>query len=106
MKKLTTIFLISIMLLTFSNITSASFFGDIFKDIFGELDKGHWSEKRGNAIEARCKVEYTQLDLATGIEKNVKHTAQYIFIEMSKVEDVMTLFLLSFSQLFILSVKS
>jgi hypothetical protein len=77
MKKLTTTFLISLTLLTFSNIAFGGFFGDIFNDIFGELDKGHWNEKRGEANNVRCKVEYTQLDLATGLEKNIKHTAQY-----------------------------
>jgi hypothetical protein len=79
MKKILTTFLISLTLLTFSNTASASFFGDIFKDIFGDFgepaDKNPFGEKHGDVIEARCKVEYTQLDLATGLEKNIKYTA-------------------------------
>jgi hypothetical protein len=71
MKKLLTIFLI---LLTFSNTALAGFFG-FFKDVADLMfdpAKSKISDKN-----VRCKVEYTQLDLSTGLEKNVKHTAQY-----------------------------
>jgi hypothetical protein len=88
MKKLITTFLI---LFTFSNYTVAGFFGDFFKDIFSKPGETPWSEKHLNTSEARCKVEYTQLDLATGLEKNVKHTTQYVFIDMPKEEDIMYL---------------
>jgi hypothetical protein len=77
------------MLLTFSNITSASFFGNLFKELFGELDDSRFSEKRGEVNNVRCKVEYTQLDLATGIEKNVKHTDQYVIIDISEGDDIL-----------------
>jgi hypothetical protein len=73
MKKLTT-FLILLTILTFSNTASAGFFGDIFKELFGEE---HPLEEHGGVNNVRCKVEYTQLDLATGLEKNVKHTTQF-----------------------------
>jgi hypothetical protein len=73
MKKLT-MFLILLTILTFSNTASAGFFGDIFKELFGEE---HPLEERGGVNNVRCKVEYTQLDLATGLEKNVKHTTQF-----------------------------
>jgi hypothetical protein len=91
MKKLTTTFLISLTLLTFSNIAFGGFFGDIFNDIFGELDKGHWNEKRGEVNNVRCKVEYTQLDLATGLEKNVEYIVQYALIEIDDEDNVMYL---------------
>jgi hypothetical protein len=81
MKKISIIFLILFTLLTFSNVASASFFSDVFSDVFkelfGESDKSPWNEKRGGVNNVRCKVEYTQLDLATGLEKTVKHTVQY-----------------------------
>jgi hypothetical protein len=70
------IFLISITLLTFSNTASAGFFGDIFKDIFGDFKKSSISN-RGSVNSVRCKVEYTQLDLSTGLETVVKHTSQF-----------------------------
>jgi hypothetical protein len=76
MKKISKIFLISLTLLTFSNTASAGFFDDIF-DFFG-IDKNPPSTiKRGDVNYIRCKVEYTQLDLSTGLEKTVKHTVQY-----------------------------
>jgi hypothetical protein len=34
-------------------------------------------EKNGNINHIRCKIEYTQLDLNTGLEKTVKHTSQF-----------------------------
>jgi hypothetical protein len=94
MKKISTIFLISLTLLTFNNTASAGFFGDIFKDIFGEPNKNPLplgEEEHTDTIEARCMVEYTQLDLSTGLEKNVKHTVQYVMIEMATVDDVLHL---------------
>jgi hypothetical protein len=92
MKKISTTFLISLTLLTFSNSVSAGFFGDIFKDIFGgPADKNLFGEKDADVVEVRCKVEYTQLDLSTGLEKKIKHTAQYIKIEMATVDDVLHL---------------
>jgi hypothetical protein len=77
------IFLILFILLTFSNTTSASFFGDIFKDIFGENDESFFGEKHGNVNKVRCKVEYTQLDLSTGLEKTVKHFVQYEIVYLA-----------------------
>jgi hypothetical protein len=78
MKKLLTTFLISLTLLTFSNTASAGFFGDIFKGVFGDTEKpSDVIGGLGNVNTVRCKVEYTQLDLTTGLEKTVKHTAQY-----------------------------
>jgi hypothetical protein len=85
MKKLTT-FLILLTILTFSNTASASFFGDIFKELFGEE---HPTEEHGGVNNVRCKVEYTQLDLATGLEKTVKHTDQYRLIDMMAGADVL-----------------
>jgi hypothetical protein len=73
MKKISTTFLI---LFIFSNTTSAGFFGDIFKDFFGDFKKPSLTSK-GDVNNVRCKVEYTQLDLTTGLEKIIKHTAQY-----------------------------
>jgi hypothetical protein len=78
MKKLTTTFLILFTLLTFSNSVSASFFEDFYKTIFGDIEKpSDIVGNSGNVNNVRCKVEYTQLDLATGLEKTVKHTDQY-----------------------------
>jgi hypothetical protein len=95
MKKLITIFLISITLLTFSNNSSAGFFGDVFEVLFGSFNEDPGREPgtdgRGFVNNARCKVEYSQLDLATGLEKNVKYTVQYDLTNMSKDEDVMQL---------------
>jgi hypothetical protein len=80
MKKIK-IFLISLTLLTFSNTVSAGFFGDIFEVVFGKSDEETgeepWIKGHGSIDEVRCKVEYAQLDLTTGLEENVKHTAQY-----------------------------
>jgi hypothetical protein len=83
MKKILTTFLISLTLLTFSNSASAGFFGDIFKDFFGDFKKPSTTE-RGGVNNVRCMVEYTQLDLSTGLEKTVKHTAQYLIIALAK----------------------
>jgi hypothetical protein len=92
MKKLLTTFLISLTLLTFSNSVSASFFGDIFKGIFGgPADKNPFGEKHSDATEVRCMVEYTQLDLSTGLEKKIKHTAQYMMIKLDQKEEVLHL---------------
>jgi hypothetical protein len=71
------IFLILFILLTFNNSAFAGFFGDIFKDIFGKNDESFFGENHGDVNSIRCKVEYTQLDLSTGIEKTVKHTIQH-----------------------------
>jgi hypothetical protein len=91
MKKLT-IFLISLMLLTFNNNASASFFGDIFKDLFGDTWKPNDFLENSNSVNnVRCKIEYTQLDLATGLEKNVKYTAQYSVDDIAKGTDVLYL---------------
>jgi hypothetical protein len=76
MKKILTTFLILFILLTFSNTASAGFFGDIFKDFFGDFKKPSTSN-RGNVNSVRCKVEYTQLNLSTGLETVVKHTSQF-----------------------------
>jgi hypothetical protein len=75
MKKI--LFLISLTLLTFSNTASGGFFGDVFKTVFGDSFKKSSTEYKGNANNARCKVEYTQLDLSTGLETVVKHTIQH-----------------------------
>jgi hypothetical protein len=92
MKKILTTFLISLTLLTFNNSASASFFGDIFKELFGDPSENPFGEKHlDDAIEVRCMVEYTQLDLSTGLEKKIKHTAQYIMLEMDQKEDVLHL---------------
>ena len=94
MKKLT-IFLISLTLLTFSNTVSAGFFGDIFEVVFGKSDEKTgeepWIEGSGIVNNVRCKIEYTQLDLATGLEKTVEHTDQYNIVDMAFNEDVMSL---------------
>jgi hypothetical protein len=90
MKKISTIFLISLTLLTFSNSVFAGFFGDIFKDFFGDFKKPSLVRK-GDVNNVRCMVEYTQLDLSTGIEKNVKHTAQYDLILLSRETNVLYL---------------
>jgi hypothetical protein len=75
MKKLTTIFLI---LFAFSNNIFASFFGDIFRGVGGYFTK----EYAIVVTNVRCKVEYTQLDLTTGIEKSIKHTAQFYLFHL------------------------
>jgi hypothetical protein len=69
------IFLILFILLTFNNSASAGFFGDIFGNFK--------NEERGGVNKVRCKVEYTQLDLSTGLEKTVKHTAQYRILRIA-----------------------
>jgi hypothetical protein len=77
MKKLLTIFLI---LFFFSNNVFAFSFGDIFKSI-----KKHFvSEFYLGTSDARCKVEYTQLDLNTGIEKSIKYTSQFFLDYLPK----------------------
>jgi hypothetical protein len=89
MKRLTVIFLI---LFAFSNTASASFFGDILNSIFGDLKKSsELLEGHGSVDNVKCKVEYTQLDLATGLEKNVKHTYQYNIKLIAKNDNVMYL---------------
>jgi hypothetical protein len=83
MKKLLTIFLISLTLLTFSNTASASFFSDIFRELFGDIEKpSDIVEDSGGINNVRCKVEYTQLDLATGLEKKVKHDKQHSMVSL------------------------
>jgi hypothetical protein len=69
MKKLTTRFLILFILLILNNSVSASFFGDIYREAKSTYKEYH---------QIRCKVEYTQLDLATGLEKVVKNTVQFV----------------------------
>jgi hypothetical protein len=58
--------------LTFSNISSAGFLG---------ID-GWFSDE-----EARCRIKYTQLDLATGLEKNIKITVQFEDYELNNFDD-------------------
>jgi hypothetical protein len=85
MKKLTR-FLILFILLIFSNYSSASFFGDIFREIISthkEYFKIKSTHKEYFAI--RCKVEYTQLDLTTGLEKVIKNTIQF---ELEPIENL------------------
>jgi hypothetical protein len=91
MKRLATIFLILFTILTFNNTASAGFFGDIFKELFGELDKEFWNEERGGVNNVRCKIEYTQLDLTTGLEKTVKHTSQFEIKTVAKDTNIMYL---------------
>jgi hypothetical protein len=67
MKKLIR-FLILSTLLVLSNYASASFFGDILREIQSTYKEYY---------EIRCKIEYTQLDLNTGLEKVIKHTIQF-----------------------------
>jgi hypothetical protein len=91
MKKLTTTFLISLMLLTFSNSVFAGFFGDIFKELFGDGFKKPTLTKFGRVYEIRCKVEYTQLDLSTGLETIIKHSDQYRVLDIAKGTDALNL---------------
>jgi hypothetical protein len=78
MKKILTTFLISLTLLTFSNTSFAGFFGDIIKEFFGEpKSPSDLTVHKSDVDEVRCKIEYTQLDLATGLEKKIKHTTQF-----------------------------
>jgi hypothetical protein len=88
MKKLLIMFLI---LFTFSNTASAGFFGDIFKELFGDGFKKPTTAEHGDVNSVRCMVEYTQLDLATGLEKNVKYTDQYILLVMVAGTDILYL---------------
>jgi hypothetical protein len=94
MKKLA-IFLISLTLLTANNNAYAGFFGDVFEVVFGKSDEKTseepWIEGRGMVNNVRCKIKYTQLDLATGLEENVEYTDQYDLSNMTKNEDVMSL---------------
>jgi hypothetical protein len=61
-----------LIILTFSNYVFAFSLGNIFVK----------EEKRTSNI--RCKVEYTRLNLITGIETFKKHTAQFDLDRMSK----------------------
>jgi hypothetical protein len=79
------------MLLTFSNTAFAGFFGDIFEELFGGGFKEPTTAARGDINNIRCKVEYTQLDLATGLEKRIEHTDQYVIVEMPKGYDILYL---------------
>jgi hypothetical protein len=85
------IFLISIMLLTFNNSASAGFFGDIFKELFGDGFKDPTTSESGGVNNVRCRIEYTQLDLNTGLEKTVKHTSQFEIKTIAKDTDIMYL---------------
>jgi hypothetical protein len=87
MKKLTTTFLILLTILTFSNSASAGFFDYIFGDFF----KPKTISDSGRANNVRCKVEYTQLDLATGLEQTVKHTDQNALIATAEADNVLYL---------------
>jgi hypothetical protein len=87
MKKIIIFLFIAVI---FSNNSSAGFFGDAFKVIFGESKKPSVRDhSRANNI--RCKVEYTQLDLATGLEKTVKHTEQYEKINIAEDSSILYL---------------
>jgi hypothetical protein len=90
MKKILTTFLILFILLTFSNTVSAGFFGDIFKDFFGDFKKPSTIEI-GGVNNVRCKVEYTQLDLTTGLEIVVNHTSQFEVKTIAKDTNIMYL---------------
>jgi hypothetical protein len=91
MKKLTT-FLILFTLLTFGNTASASFVSDIFRELFGDIEKpSDIVEDSGGINNVRCKVEYTQLDLATGLEKTVKHTDQYATFDSAEESSILYL---------------
>jgi hypothetical protein len=83
MQRLITIFLISLTFLTFSNTASGGFFGDVFEAFFGDTFTGGSNKvfpsttySMEEPTNVRCKIEYTQLDLNTGIEKYVKYTVQ------------------------------
>jgi hypothetical protein len=78
MKKILTTFLISLTLLTFNNTAFAGF----FSDLIGVKKPTMYS--RGKVNHIGCKVEYTQLDLTTGLEKTVKHFVQY---EITRIAD-------------------
>jgi hypothetical protein len=89
MKRLVITFLI---LFTFSNYASGGFFGDIFKELFDNVEKPFdILGNSGNVNNVRCKVEYTQLDLATGLEKTVKYTDQHNVDDIAKGTNVMYL---------------
>jgi hypothetical protein len=90
MKKILTTFLISLTLLTFSNTAFGGFFGDFVNDFLGDFKKsiGISGSKVNNV---RCKVEYTQLNLATGLEKTVKYTNQHNVDDLAKGTDVLYL---------------
>jgi hypothetical protein len=79
------------IVLTFSNTASAGFFGDIFKELFGGSFKEPTTSESGGVNNVRCKVEYTQLDLNTGLEKTVKHTEQYPMVNMVEGDDLLYL---------------
>jgi hypothetical protein len=75
MKKISTRFLILIILLTFNNTASASFFSDMYDKFRKVFDTKEL--KRYAVGDVRCKVEYTQLDLNTGLETVVKYTSHF-----------------------------
>jgi hypothetical protein len=91
MKKLS-IFLISLMLLTFSNSASSGFFGDIFKELFGDSkNPADFLQNRDKVNNIICKVEYTQLDLTTGLEKTVEYNYRYNVNNIARKDDIMYL---------------
>jgi hypothetical protein len=90
MKKLTT-FLISLTLLTFNNSATAGFFGDIFKGFFEDKKPSEVFQNRSDVNNVRCKVEYTQLDLTTGLEKTAKHTYRYNTNNIARETNIMYL---------------
>jgi hypothetical protein len=74
------------MLLTFSNYSSAGFFGDVFEVVFGKSIK---TDDESIVNNVRCKVEYTQLDLNTGLEKKIKHTDQYATFDSPETDSIL-----------------
>ncbi len=84
-----------LIILTLNNSASAGFFGDVFKELFGDVEKPPKSiykpdeEYKQRVDNVRCKVEYTKLDLITGAEEEVKVTTQ-IYILGSYMVSLMT----------------
>jgi hypothetical protein len=82
------------IVLTFNNTASGGFFGDVLELFFGNSFKEPSDSFLGvgsNVKDVRCKVEYTQLNLATGLEKTVKHTAQYEVLYIANGDNLMYL---------------
>jgi hypothetical protein len=82
------------IVLTSINTASGGFFGDIFEAFFGDSFKEPSDSFLGvgsDVKDIRCKVEYTQLNLATGLEKTVKHTAQYEILYIANGDNLMYL---------------
>jgi hypothetical protein len=78
------IFLILLIGLIFSNTASGGFFDDFLETVFGDKQGNIFFKEEERTANIRCKVEYTQLNLSTGIETLKKHTAQFDLERMSK----------------------